>query len=166
MIRVLAKKLAAFKDFVDFVIVEVIFRRGNFDSSAKILKSHASMILIRVSSSEAEILVKMIRPRSQIVPALGCRINFSEKIWRIFTATEIFDFVEEIGDKNEIHRLNPPIVPAFLVLESLCAEFNPNFIKLKFKNFITAGESLTLQHSDNNFEVICAGIKKISGEMS
>lgn len=165
MIRILAKKLAAFKDFVDFVIVEVNFRLGNFDSGAEILKNHSSMVLIRVSSSEAEILVKMIRPRRKIAPALGCRINFSEKIWRIFTATEIFDFVEEIGDKNKIHRLNPPIVPAMLILETLCKEFPAKSIKLRFKNFIIAGEPLTLTREEKIL-ICAAGVRKISGELS
>ena len=166
MIRQLARNLTTFKDFVDYVIIELNFRRGNFESGTEVLKSHASMILIRVSSLETEILVKMIRPRQKISPIIGCRVQNSEKIWRIFTATEIFDFVNEIGDENPIHQLNPPIVPGFLILEKLCATFEANFIKIKFKNFITAGEPLTLNVVENKFELSSAGIKKISGEFS
>ena len=124
------------------------------------------MALIRVRSAEAELLIKMIRPRREIRSALGSRIQSSEKIWRIFTASEIFEFVQETGDGNKIYRLNPPIVPALLILETLCSELTANFIKLKFKNFITAGEPLTLRVDGNNFEIKSAGVKKISGEFS
>ena len=160
MIKELARKLAAF-NLVDCVIIEMTFRRGQFESGAEILKNYSSMIFLRASSSKAEVLVKMIRPRQEIKPALGSRIQSSEKIWRIFTASEILKFVEAVGDKNKIYQLNPPIVPAFLILETFCAEFPSDFIKLKFKNFITAGEPLSLQSVENKFELSSAGVRKI-----
>ena len=166
MIRDLAKKLAAFPEFVDCVPVELKFRRGSFEADAEILKTHSTMILICARSSEAELLVKMIRPREEIKSALGNRIQSSEKIWRIFTASEVLAFVNDAGDENKICRLNPPIVPALLILETLCSEFAANFIKLKFKNFITAGEPLSLSVVGNRFEIKSAGVKKISGEIS
>ena len=165
MIRDLARKLAAFTEFKDFVIIELEFKRGNFDPAAQIVKNSSSRVILQASSKDAEVLVKMIRPRKKISPAIGCRVQSAEKIWKIFTPTEIFEFCAAVDDKNPIHQLNPPIVPGLLILESLCAEFNPNFIKLKFKNFITAGESLTLQRFDNKIEIICAEVVKISGEM-
>ena len=163
MIRELAKKLSAFKEFVDCVIIAAQFKRGTFEENAEILKNHAAMILIRVSSSEAELLIKMIRPRKKISATFGSRIQ-SEKIWRIFTASEVSDFAEAVGDKNKIHQLKPPIVPGLLILETICAAFEANSIKLKFKNFITAGEPLSLQVVGNKFEITSAGVKKVSGE--
>ena len=157
MIKDLARKLTAFTEFKDFVITEIEFRRGNFESGAKIIKNHASMVLLQANSPSAQVLVKIIRPRREIKAAIGSRINSEEKIWRIFTAQEILAFAEEIGDKNPIHRLNPPIVPAFLVLETIYNEFPSDFIKLKFKNFITAGEPLALIGN----EIIGAGIRKV-----
>ncbi len=164
MIRELAKKLAAFTELVGCVIIELKFRRGKFESSAEILKNHSAMALVRVRSSEAELLLKLIRPREEIQSALGNRIQSTEKVWRIFTASEIFAFADEAGDENKIFRFNPPIVPALLILETLCSEFAANFIKLKFKNFITAGEPLSLSVVGNRFEIKSAGVKKISGE--
>ena len=166
MIRDLAKKLAAFEEFKGFVIIEITFRHGSFDSAAQILKSNLNMALLQANSAHTQVLVKMIRPRTEIKAALDSQIQSAEKIWRIFTTAEIFDFAEVVGDKNPIHQTKPPIVPAFLILESICAEFNADFIKLKFKNFITAGEPLTLQRSDNKFEIICAGVEKVTGELS
>ena len=161
MIRELARKLATFNQFVDFVIIEMTFRSGQFEADAEILKNYSSMALLRVSSPESEVLVKMIRPRQEIKLALGSRIQSSEKIWRIFTTSEILEFVEAIGDRNKIYQLKPPIVPAFLILETLCAEFPSNFIKLQFKNFITAGEPLSLQGFGNKLEISSAGVRKI-----
>lgn len=125
------------------------------------------MVLLRASSSNAEILLKMIRPRRKITAAVGCRIQSAEKTWRVFTASEILEFVNEIGDKNEIHRLNPPIVPAFLILEAILAEkkfSSCDGLHLKFKNFVTAGEPLSLV-GEKSFELTSAGIRKVSGEI-
>ena len=166
MIQELAKKLAALTEFVDCVIIELKFRRGSFEAGTKILKAHSTPTVIRVRSAEAELLVKLIRPRSEIKSALGIKIQSSEKIWRIFTASEVLSFVNDTGDENKIYRLNPPIVPALLILETLCTEFAVNFIKLKFKHFITAGEPLSLQIVGNRLEIIGAGVKKILGEIN
>ena len=166
MIRELAKKLAALTEFVDCVMIELKFRRGNFKASTEILKKHSAMILIRVRSEQAELLVKLIRPRQEITATFSCRIQSSEKIWRIFTASEVLAFVQATGDEKKIHRLNPPIVPGLLILETICSNFAANFIKLKFKNFITAGEPLSLQVVGNHIEIKSAGVRKISGEIN
>lgn len=164
MIRELAKRLTAFGEFVGSVIAEAELQRGSFTADDEVLKVHSAMALIRVRSSQAELLVKLIRPRSEVQAALGCRIQSSEKIWRIFTASEVEEFVTAIGDANRIHRLNPPIVPGLLILETLitCADFaSCRTLKLKFKNFITAGEPLTLEDIGDKFEISCAGVRKI-----
>lgn len=164
MIRDLAKKFSAFGQFVGNVIIELDFRRGEFESGAEILKVHSSMVLLRARSSTAEILLKMIRPRHEVKAVLGSRIQAAEKNWRVFTATEIFEFVESVGDKNQIHRINPPIVPALLILETLLADENfsaATRLKLKFKNFITAGEPLSLLDGGKFFELTSAGERKV-----
>ena len=164
MIRDLARKLAAFGEFVDCVIIELIFRRGTFEAAAQVVKAHSSMALLRISSGDAELSIKLINPRHEIRAALGCRIQSSEKIWRVFTASEIFDFASTVGDGNKIYRLNPPIVPALLILETLldCPQFSTcKSLKLKFKNFITAGEPLIIRGGGNRFEIDSAGARKI-----
>lgn len=163
-IRELAKKLTAFEEFADYVITELKFQRGSFDASAEVMKVHTAMALVRVSSADAELLVKLIRPRSEIKAALGSRIQSSEKIWRVFTASEILEFITAVGDKNKIHQLNPPIVPGLLILETLltCAEFSEiKSLRLKFKNFITAGEPLNLRGGCGQFRIDSAGVRKI-----
>ena len=164
MIRELAKSFSAFGQFVDNVIIEADFRRGEFESNTEIVKAHSSMVFLRARSSSAEISLKMIRPRHEIKAVLSCRIQAAEKNWRVFTATEIFEFVEAVGDKNQIHRINPPIVPALLILETLLADENfsaATRLKLKFKNFITAGEPLSLVGFGKTFELISAGVRKV-----
>lgn len=163
MIRDLARKLTAF-DFVGSVLARLEFRRGSFTAGARLVEVHSAMAVICVRTSQAELLVKLIRPRSEILPALGCRIQSSEKIWRVFTESEVTDFVEDVGDRNQIHRLKPPIVPGLLLLETLldCAEFSScRCVKLKFKNFITAGEPLTLSQTAGGYEISGAGVRKV-----
>ena len=167
MIRELAKNFSAFGQFVDNVIIELTFRRGNFTSGAQVVKFHSAMVLLRASSTRAEILLKMIRPRQQVKAASGCRIQSAEKTWRVFTASEILNFVEAVGDKNKIHRINPPIVPALLILETLLADekfSSVDGLKLKFKNFVTAGEPLSLV-GEKTFELTSAGVRKVTGEI-
>lgn len=164
MIRELARKLTAFEEFVDCVMVETTLRRGKFEAGAQVVKAHSSMILLRACTRDAELLVKLIRPRSEIKPACGCRIQTAEKIWRVFTASEVFDFAEDVGDRNPIHRFNPPIVPGLLILETICAETSANFIRLKFKNFITADEPLTMR-GGVRFEICSGGVRKILGTL-
>ena len=164
MIRDLARKLATFDEFVGGVIVELKFQRGTFKAGAEVLKKHSAMALVRASSIDAELLIKMITPRREIRAAVGCRIQSAEKIWRVFTASEVSDFVADVGDKNKIHRLNPPIVPGLLILETLLADekfSSCQSLELRFKNFITAGEPLTLTSDGEQFEICAAGIRKI-----
>lgn len=164
MIRELAKKLSTFGAFVEGVPAELEFRRGVFTPAAQVIKVHSAMTLLQASSSQAELLVKLIRPRCEIQAALGCRIQSSGKIWRVFTASEVAEFTAAVGDRNKIHRLNPPIVPGLLILETLCEKFpSCRCLKLKFKNFITAGEPLTLRERGARFEIFGAGERKISG---
>ncbi len=167
MIRQLAKNFSAFGQFVDGVIIELTFRRGTFSDGASIVKAHSSMAILRSSSTNAEILIKMIRPRREIKAAVGCRIQSAEKTWRVFTSTEIFAFVEAVGDKNKIHRLNPPIVPALLILETLLSEefAHVDGLKLKFRNFVTADEPLSLFGDGKFFELVGAGERKVTGEV-
>ena len=161
MIKDLAKKLTTFEEFADFVIIEIIFRRGNFSSGAEIVKKFSSRVILRAASSSAEVFVKMIRLRSEF--KFPDKKSPAENFWRTFSTEEILNFVEAVGDKNKIH---PPIVPAFLILEKICAEFSANFIKLRFKNFIAADEPLTLKISDKKFEITCADIVKVKGDFS
>lgn len=167
MIRELARQFATFGQFVDGVIIELTFRRGNFSDEAQIVKAHSSMALLRSSSADAEILIKLIRPRRKVTAAVGCRIQSSEKTWRVFTSTEIFEFVEAVGDLNPIHRMKPPIVPALLILEALLSEefAHVDGLKLKFRNFVTADEPLSLFGNGKFFELTSAGVKKVTGEI-
>ena len=165
MIRELARKLSTFDELKDCVPVEAQFQRGTFAESAEIVKNYSAMTLVRLTSSQAELLIKMIRPRRKISPALGCRIQSSEKIWRIFTASEVSEFIADIGDENKIHRLNPPIVPPLMILETLCKEFPTcQSVKLRFKNFITAGEPLTLNDGER-LTINAAGVRKVFGRV-
>ena len=167
MIRQLAKNFSAFGQFVDGVIIELTFRRGTFSDGASVVKAHSSMAILRSSSTDAEILIKLIRPRREVKAAVGCRIQSAEKTWRVFTSTEIFAFVEAVGDKNKIHRLNPPIVPALLILETLLSEefAHVDGLKLKFRNFVTADEPLSLFDDGKFFELVGAGERKVTGEV-
>ena len=164
MIRELAKKFSAMKELVGDVIAEIKFQRGNFSEGVEILKSHRSMKLICAATSNEKLLVKFITPNREIKAAIGMRIQSEKKTWRTFTAAEVINFVDEVGDSNKIHRFNPPIVPGFLILEEILRQENfssCNVLNLKFKHFITAGEPLTLNCAENKSEILSAGEVKV-----
>lgn len=164
MIRELARKISALNEILDDVIAEMEFTRGKFIESVEILKSHRAMKLICAATADVTISVKFITPQKKIRAAIGTRIQSDKKTWRTFTASEVENFVDEVDDANEIYRLNPPIVPGFLILESILSheKFSAtNSLKLKFKHFITAGEPLTLQLGDEKSEILSAGEVKV-----
>ena len=165
MVKDLAKNFATLDKFCDDVIAEIKFFRGDFKSGLKILEDTREFKLILSASADEKILVKLVTPRRKIKSALGVRIQAENKTHFLFTADDVFDFVEDVGDKNKIYRLSPPIVPPLLILDTLL-NFN-NFsscesIKLRFKHFITAGEPLTFKTvTENNFELVSAGAVKV-----
>lgn len=172
MIRNLFKKLSVMKELVGDVIAEIKFSRGNFSEGVEVLKSYRSMKLICAANSNEKLLVKFITPSREIKAAIGTRIQSDKKTWRIFTSAEVTNFVNEVGDSNEIHRFNPPIVPGFLIFEEILNHENfssCNVLNLKFKHFITAGEPLTLIFAEDKSEILSAGevkvvIRKIVGD--
>lgn len=164
MIRELARKISALPEIFGDVIAEMEFTRGKFKNGVEILKSHRAMKLISASTSSIKISVKFITPQKKIRAAIGTRIQSDKKTWRTFTTSEVENFVDEVDDINEIYRINPPIVPGFLILESILSHekfFSANSLKLKFKHFITAGEPLTLQIGDEKTEILSAGEVKV-----
>ncbi len=165
MIKELAKSFATLENFSDNVIAEIKFFRGKFKSGLKVLEENREFKLISSASADEKILVKLVAPRKKIRSAVGVRIQAEKKTQMIFTSDEVFDFVEEVRDKNKIYRLNPPIVPPLLVLETLLKieQFSScENLKLRFKHFITAGEPLTFYVADEkNFELQSAGSVKV-----
>ena len=164
MIRELARKFSALKEISGDVTAEMEFTRGKFTEGVEILKSHRNMKLICASKSNVKISVKFITPQKKIRAAIGTRIQSDKKTWRTFTASEVENFIDEVDDTNEIYKLNPPIVPGFLILESILnhEKFSAaNTLKLKFKHFITAGEPLTLQLDDKKSVILSAGEVKV-----
>ena len=167
MIRKLAKKLSAFENFVDDVVAEIKFFYGNFEEDTKILKNRRNLKIIQVSTSDAKILVKLMTPQKNFEETFTTAKNFQNEknLWKNFSAEEVFNFVEEVGDKNKIHKISRPIVPGLLILETLLTSekiFPCKILEMRFKNFITVGENLTLEKIDeNNFEIKCGDSTKI-----
>lgn len=155
MIKNLAKKLAAFEEFSEDVIAEIKFFRGNFAEETKILKSTRGLKIIEVAG-EGKILVKLMTPREKISV---CEKVSAEKIfWLTFTAEEVKNFVEEVGDKNKIHQTENPVVPGLLILEKILSVEpfrEEKFLQLRFKNFVVAGEKLNLRRKNETvFEIL------------
>ena len=119
MIKELATSFATLEKFLGDVIAEIKFFRGDFEPELKILKNLREFKLILIASTTEKILVKLVEPRRKIKPARGVRITAENKTQFFFSATDVSEFINSIGDKNKIYSLSPPIVPPLLILETL-----------------------------------------------
>ena len=165
MIKDLAKKFATLEKFTDDVVAEIKFFRGEFEPELKILKDTREFKLILITSETEKILIKLVTPRKKIRPAKGVRVQAEGKTQFFFSATDVSDFVEEIGEQNKIYKFSPPIVPPLLILETLLKFENFSScenLKLSFRHFITAYEPLTFKNiSEKNFEIQSADVVKV-----
>ena len=162
----LAKKLSSFDELRDEVIAETKFERGNFFPDAKILKRSHGLTLVRVSTCNEELTAKIFKPKENSAPAKKILSQPGGELWKNFSAPEVFNFVEEVGDKNKIHRTENPIVPGLLILKNFLDDEKFSGCKsvtMKFKSFVTAGENLFLTIDGNNFEISTADEVKITG---
>ncbi len=78
---------------------------------------------------------------------------------------EIKTFIEEVDDDNEIHRSARPIVPGFLIIETLLNDprlLEHKKIRLRFKNFTAVDEKLYLTVDGDRFYVD-ADERKVEG---
>ncbi|WP_182187412.1 hypothetical protein [Pectinatus frisingensis] len=70
-------------------------------------------------------------------------IPASAIFWRIFSPTEITDFVQTMGDKNPIHKGPDAIIPGILLLsEVLNTVIDSEDLTMRFYNAALAGQSL------------------------
>jgi len=165
MIKDLAKKFATLEKFAGDVVAEIKFFRGEFEPELKILKDTREFKLILITSETEKILIKLVTPRKKIRPAKGVRVQAESKTQFFFSATEVSNFVEEVGEQNKIYKFSPPIVPPLLILETLLNIENFSScenLKLRFRHFITVYEPLTLKNiSEKIFEIQSADAVKI-----
>ena len=70
--------------------------------------------------------------------------------WRVFSPQEIIDFVDSVGDQNEIHRSACPVVPGLFLLQQIAAELSlANQLELRFLQPLYAGQMVSI-HKDKN----------------
>lgn len=59
-----------------------------------------------------------------------------------FTDDEVHEFVSDVGDTNDIHQGEKPIVPGMEILEYLCLNNSWEKINLRFRHPVRAGETI------------------------
>ena len=70
--------------------------------------------------------------------------------WRVFSPQEILDFVDSVGDQNEIHRSACPVVPGLFLLQQIAVELSlANQLELRFLQPLYAGQMVSI-HKDKN----------------
>lgn len=70
--------------------------------------------------------------------------------WRVFSSQEIIDFVDSVGDQNEIHRSACPVVPGLFLLKQIAVELSlANQLELRFLQPLYAGQMVSI-HKDKN----------------
>ncbi|WP_196590912.1 hypothetical protein [Pectinatus frisingensis] len=71
--------------------------------------------------------------------------------WRIFSLTDIADFIQNVGDKNPIHKGSNAIIPGILLLsEVLNTVMDSKEIIMRFNNAALAGQPLYWNQLNKN----------------
>ncbi|MBR1580717.1 MAG: hypothetical protein IJ668_09490 [Selenomonadaceae bacterium] len=157
LIRELARRLSALKKFVGYVMAEAVIERGDFQSSLNVLSDRKNLAVIDIADEEMRLNVTLLKPKK----TEGAAEKFLTEaprgtVWKIFSTEEVAEFIAAVDDDNAIHRGARPIVPGFLIIETL---FNaPQLIehkkiRLRFKHFTTVDEKLYLTIDGKQFHV-------------
>ena len=164
LIRRLAKKLSTLKQFVGFVMAEVVLDRGVDGSTLKVLSSKKNLAVIETADAGLRLTVKLLKADGG-----ASEKNFASAprgtFWKKFSASEVEEFIRDVDDDNEIHRGARPIVPGFLIVEALLNDrrlIERKKIRLRFKQFTTVDENLYLTFDGGQFYVD-ADERKIDG---
>lgn len=167
MIKRLARRLSTLKQFVGFVLAEVLVERDVVGESLSIEKEKLNLAVIRLSGSGLALTVKLIRPSPSKTkaPKSSELANPRGEPWKIFSASEVEEFIAETDDDNPIHRGELPIVPGFLIVETLLADrrlSEQKKLRLRFKNYAKVGEELHLTVDGARF-CVDARERKVEG---
>ena len=166
LIRELAKKLSTLKKFVGFVMAEATVERGVFQSSLNILLERKPLTVVELADEGMHLTVSLFKLKETV----GSTKVFDAEaprgsVWKIFSTEEVAEFIREVDDDNEIHRGARPIVPGFLIIETLLNDprlIERKKIRLRFKHFTSVDENLYLTIDGERFYVD-ADERKIEG---
>ena len=149
--------MSALKKYVGFVMAELIVERGG---SAKeggsgvaidVVVERMNMAIIELDGGDLKLTAKLIKTSES--PKIEIEIPRGD-VWKRFSAEEVAAFISETNDDNEIHRGARPIVPGFLLAETLLERFGDcKKIRLRFKHFTAVGENLYLTVDGARFYV-------------
>lgn len=161
LIRELAKKLSALKKFVGYVMAEAVIERGDFQSSLNVLIDRKNLTVVEIADEEMRLNVKLFFPAHP--PHVPCREPSIDRssaprgaMWKVFSTEEVAAFIAAVDDDNEIHRGARPIVPGFLIIETLLNDprlIEHKKIRLRFKQFTAVDEKLYLTLDGRQFHV-------------
>ena len=145
--------MSALKKYVGFVMAELIIERGG-GVAIELESERLNLAVIRLSDDEMSLRAKLIRSTTTF-PAIEIATEIPRgDVWKRFSAEEVAAFISETNDDNEIHRGARPIVPGFLLAETLLERFGDcKKIRLRFKHFTAVGENLYLTVDGERFYV-------------
>ncbi len=177
MIRRLARKLSALKQFVGFVMAEAVIERSGGGAALKILSAKKNLAIVETSGAGLRLTVKLFYParpphKGKALKTLRGDSSNVDAVsaprgdyWRKFSREEVASFIRETDDDNTIHQGAHPIVPGFLIVEALLNDrrlIERKKIRLRFKHFTATDEALYLTFDGEQFYVD-ADERKIEG---
>lgn len=126
------------------VMAELEYEAGERRAPLKIQAKEGRLVKIMASYGETGEKVRML-----LLPAKGkVHLDKAEQaggFWKIFAPQEVRQFSSDLGDHNEIHQGNHPIVSGFQLLMELRKNETVTSMKIRFHSSIYAGEKVYLE---------------------
>ena len=72
--------------------------------------------------------------------------------WKSFSADEVRAYSKALGDHNEIHYTEKPVVSGFQIFESVMEEYPSDGMKISFHHPVFSGEEVYLMEKDQKIE--------------
>lgn len=167
--RELARKLSMLQGerYAGAFIIEAVWRKGspgNPQEPLRILRDCHGFFTVEVWDSRWTLTVTMLlnhRKRSippRVIPR-PCQAVETERIWHVFSAGEVTEFIAQAGDTNALHKGEHPVVPGLLMLERLLADErfrDCSRLQMKFRQAAFAGDALYLSQAGDAFQILSA----------
>ena len=150
---------------------EATYRGDTYEP--EMLKSTKRMLLCQARSGlESLTTTMLLTPKEAaakaelVAPELtGDNAVAAEGCWHVFTRQETLDFVIAVGDTNQIHRTEIPVVPGIFIMERILETLPKNVVKFEvsYRNAVFAGEPLWLDIEGNKVVLRGNGKEYING---
>ncbi len=170
--RKLAGEFAAFSGYDGYEIAQVELAKGSGEKEPVCEeKRRDRYATLALSKNGKQMTMKLIRPKETVEQISGSRMEGAHSVKerprmekpkiegaekQRWSAADIQNFTEAVGDTNSIHQGEQAIVPGLLMLETMLLEFDKKEllwkkIKMRFYKPVAASQTVWIVRQEKEF---------------